>query len=225
MAKKRAKHTKPSVQVDIVSDIVCPWCWLGSSYFQDAIRQSKQAVEAVWRPYMLDPMVPENGVPYAEYMAAKFGGGAKDRFRSMRDHLEAAAPEAGITFRFGDIAMRPNTLNAHRLIRWASGQGLGNAASEALFKAYFDELRDVGDADVLTDIAAEIGLDADLVAELLNTDKDKQSVEEEIEFFRRLGVSGVPCFIYGGQFAVQGAQPSETHLAAIEKAANLLAAQ
>ena len=220
MAKKKKKMASV-IQVDIVSDVVCPWCWLGSKHFFDAVKKSGQAISVSWRPYMLDPAVPDGGTPYKDYMKAKFGGGSSDRFKAMREHLEAAAPDAGITFRFDDIPMRPNTMNAHRLIRWASGQDLGDAASEALFKAYFDDLEDIGDVSVLTRIAEQIGLDGELVAELLTRDDDKDTVMNEINFFKSLGVSGVPCFIYAGQFAVQGAQPAETHLAAIKKAASL----
>ncbi len=219
MAKK--KSTPPIIQVDIVSDIVCPWCWLGSRYFQMAANKSPHKVQLSWRPYMLDPNVPAGGMAYREYMDAKFGGGPSDRFKAMRAALETAAPEAGIHFRFDDIPMRPNTLDAHRLMKWAGGQGLGDKAAAALFKAFFDELRDVGDHAVLTDIAHNIGLDRDLIAELLRGDDDAAGVQDEIAFFQRLGVTGVPCFIYNGQFAVQGAQPVETHLAALEKAATL----
>ena len=170
---------------------------------------------------MLDPNVPEGGMAYANYMKAKFGDGPSDRFKAMRQALEEAAPGAGINFRFGDIPMRPNTLNAHRLMKWAGGQGKGTPMAESLFKAFFDDLKDVGDPAVLASLAGDVDLDADLTAELLSGDKDKQSVMEEIAFFQRLGVTGVPCFIYGGQFAVQGAQPPEAHLQAIEKAAKL----
>lgn len=222
--KKKAKQGSKApavIQVDIVSDVVCPWCWLGARYFLDAAKKSGRKVNLTWRPYMLDPNVPQEGVPYGEYMKAKFGDTPSNRFTAMREALEAAAPDAGINYRFGDIKMRPNTLNAHRLLRWATGQGLGTEAAEALFKAIFDDLKDVGDKAVLADIAAGIGMDKDLVLELLNGDNDLKSVEEEIVYFQNLGVSGVPCFIYGGQFAVQGAQPAETHLAALEKAASL----
>jgi len=221
MAKKpKNKSGTKLIQVDIVSDVVCPWCWLGAKYFLKAAKQSKHSVQLSWRPYMLDPTVAESGVPYRDYMKAKFGEGQSDRFKSMREHLEAAAPSVGINFRFDDIPMRPNTLNAHRLIRWAEGQGYGIQASEALFRAFFDDLLDVGDKAVLAKIAGEIGLDADLVAELLSGDQDKDAVREEIMFFRNLGVTGVPCFIYQGQFAVQGAQEPEAHLRALEQAAS-----
>jgi len=221
MAKKKNKPAKQFVQVDIVSDIVCPWCWLGSEYFFKARQQSPHAVELIWRPYMLDPTVPAEGADYKAYMKAKFGGGSSDRFKAMRTHLEEAAPDAGIAFKFDQLTVRPNTLNAHRLIKWAQGQGKGDQAARLLFKAYFDELIDIGDRDALAGLAENIGMDAALVAELLASDSDVKAVEEEILFFRNLGVSGVPTFIYNGQFIVQGAQPIDNHLQAIDKAATM----
>ncbi len=222
MAKKKTKKPKPSlVQVDIVSDVVCPWCWLGVRYFLKAAKQSRHEVSLTWRPYMLDPAVPEDGVPYRDYMKQKFGGGPSDKFKAMREHLEKFGPDAGIEFRFDDIPMRPNTLNAHRLIRWAGGQGIGTKASEALFKAFFTDHQDIGNKSTLSKIAGDIGMDAGLVAELLEKDDDKNSVREEIMFFRNLGINGVPCFIYQGEFAVQGAQEMDAHLKAIEQAAAL----
>ena len=145
MAKAKSKPPKALIQVDIVSDIVCPWCWLGVRYFQKAAKQSKLEVSLSWRPFMLDPNVPEGGVPYHDYMKAKFGGGPSDRFKAMREALEAAGPGLGIDFKFDDIPMRPNTLDAHRLLRWAQGQSLGDAAADALFQAFFTDHKDVGD--------------------------------------------------------------------------------
>ena len=219
MAKRKAP--KQTIQVDIVSDIVCPWCWLGVRYFQKAAKQSKYDVNLTWRPYMLDPAVPEEGTPYSAYMKQKFGNGPSNRFKAMRESLEAQGPTLGIDFKFDDIPMRPNTLNAHRLLKWAQGQDLGDAASDALFRTFFTDLKDVGDHAILKEIAEEIGMDAKLVEELLAKDDDKNAVREEIMYFRNLGVNGVPCFIYNGQFAVQGAQPAETHLKAMEQAAKL----
>ncbi len=194
--------------LDVVSDVVCPWCWLGKKRLEAAIDQWTDGPVAItWRPFQLDPSVPVGGVPYKDYMRAKFAdGGGEDRFRPMREHLEAAAPQAGIRFRFDDIPRRPNTRDAHRLIRWAQGQGHGNAAVEALFRAFFDEVRDIGDPKVLAAVAGEIGLDAAIVADLLASDRDRAEVAEEEMFFRRLGVAGVPVFIANGARAVQGAQ-------------------
>lgn len=219
MAKKKSQ---PAIQVDIVSDIVCPWCWLGKRYFDQAAKASGREIEVSFRPYMLDPNVPEGGVPYRDYMKSKFGpDGPSNRFKQMREHLEAAAPDAGINFRFSDIPTRPNTLRAHSLVRWAQGQDKGAAAKEALFEAFFDKLEDIGDIDVLSRIAGEIGMDATLTKELLEQGRDKNSVLEEIVFFQRLGISGVPTFIYNGQFAVQGAQGADVHKQAIDKAASM----
>ena len=222
MAKKKSiKPPKQTIQVDVVSDIVCPWCWLGVRYFQKAAKHSKHDVNLTWRPYMLDPTVPESGVPYNQYMKNKFGDGPSDKFKAMREALEEAGPTVGIDFKFGEIPMRPNTLDAHRLLKWAQGQALGDAASDALFRAFFTELKDVGNPAILKEIAEEIGMDAELVTDLLSKEDDKNAVREEIMFFRNLGINGVPCFIYNGQFAVQGAQPVDAHLKALDEAAKL----
>ena len=221
MAKN--KTPKTTIQVDIVSDIVCPWCWLGVKLFEKAAKQSNQNINISWRPYMLDPSVPEGGVPYRDYMKQKFGDTPSNKFTEMRKHLEQAGPQHGIEYKFDDIPLRINTLNAHRFLKWAQGQGQdkGNEASEALFKAYFTDLKDLGDPTILAEIAAGIGMDGDLVLELLTQDNDKNAVREEIMFFRNLGVNAVPTFIYNGQFAVQGAQPPKAHIDAIKKAAQM----
>lgn len=210
------------VSVDIVSDIVCPWCWLGLRYWDQARALVPEIqTETLYRPFQLDGAIPPGGVAYKDYMKKKFGDGPNDRFKMMREHLEQAGPAAGITFRFSGIPMRPNTLNAHRVIRWAQGQDLGEAASERLHKAFFDDHLDIGDLAVLTQLSGEIGLDADIVASLLHSDQDSQAVLDEEQFYRRLGVQGVPCFIFNGQFAVSGAEAPEVLADAIRQAASL----
>lgn len=209
------------VQVDLVSDPVCPWCWLGLRYWDEARRLAPEVeTVTVLRPYQLDPAVPQGGAPYRDYMRAKFGDGGSDRFKAMRAYLEEAAPGVGIVFNFDEIPMRPNTLDAHRLVRWAQGQDLGEAALDALHKAFFEERRDIGDKAVLAEIAGEVGLDADLVSELLATNRDAGEVLNEERFYRSLGVQGVPCFIFNGRFAVSGAESPETLAGAIRKAAS-----
>jgi predicted DsbA family dithiol-disulfide isomerase len=231
MARSKKSRSKNSVsplqngavQVDIVSDVVCPWCWLGYRLFDKARKQARQKIELTWRPYMLDPEVPAEGVDYKTYMKNKFGEGTddtKNRFKAMREMLEEKGPDLGIDFAFDTITRRPNTLNAHRLIRWAQNNtDMGSEISERLFKAFFTEGEDIGDIAVLARIGADVGLDADITADLLATDKDANTVREEILFFRNLGISGVPTFIYNGQFAVQGAQDPNAHLKAISQAA------
>lgn len=206
------------IQVDIVSDIVCPWCWLGSRYFQNAVQESGAEVNVSWRPYMLDPAVPDAGVDYKTYMTQKFGNGPSDRFKEMRKILEDSAPKVGITFRFSELSIRPNTLKAHRLLKWAQVGGCGDAVSENLFKAQFADLEDIGDPAVLARIGFLSGMNVAGLEKRLVSDEDREAVLAEIDYFRGLGISGVPTFIYNGQFAVQGAQPVEVHKDALIRA-------
>ncbi|WP_409432183.1 DsbA family protein [Litorimonas sp. RW-G-Af-16] len=218
MAKPSKSSSASAIEVDMVSDFVCPWCWLGYRQFQVAQKQFKSSVNIAFRPYMLDPTVPDAGADYKTYMKAKFGDGPSDKFKTMRDHLETAGPDFGIAFDFNAITRRPNTLSAHRLMRWAQGQDLGAACAENLFRAYLEDGLDIGDIAVLCAIAEEIGMDGDIVADLLASDNDKIDVQNEIMFFRGLGISGVPTFIYNGQFALQGAQDAPSHLKAMAEA-------
>lgn len=222
MAKRKlSKPANLPVEVDIVSDFVCPWCWLGYKQFLMAAEKTKPRPNLSFRPYMLDAAVPEGGADYRDYMKAKFGDKPDSRWKAMREHLESAGPEIGIQFDFKAITRRPNTLNAHRLMKWAQGQELGAACAEHLFRAYMENGEDIGDIDVLCHIADTIGMDGELVRELLTGDQDKVDVQNEILFFRGLGVSGVPTFIYGGQMAVQGAQSPDTHRKVLVDAAKL----
>ncbi len=210
------------VSVDIIMDVVCPWCWLGHRYFEAArLLAPDVAVETVLRPFQLDPELPREGAPYRDYMAKKFSGEHAQRWKMMRDHLEAAGPDAGINFNFDAVRRRPNTLDAHRLIRWARGQKKGEAVAELLFKRFFEAGEDIGDPAVLTATAADAGLDSSVVADLLATDRDADAVREEEGFFRSLGVQAVPCFIFNGQFAVSGAEDPEKLAGAIRHAATL----
>ena len=136
----------------------------------------------------------------------------------MREYLEAAAPDAGIEFRFDDIKTRPNTLNAHRLMRWAAGQGKAEAMAEELFEAFFRRTDDIGDPAVLAACAEAAGLDRPIIEDLLSSDRDEKAVWDEEMFYRKLGVSGVPTYIFNGQFAVSGAQEPAALADAIREA-------
>jgi predicted DsbA family dithiol-disulfide isomerase len=208
------------ISVDIVADLVCPWCWLGKRNWDAAVAAAPEVtVETIWRPYQLDPTLAREGKPYRDYMKAKFSGEeAKGQWAAMREYLEQAAPGAGIEFRFDDIAVRPNTLDAHRLMRWARGQDVAEAMAEGLFSAFFREGRDIGNRDELLRIAAEAGLDAAITGDLLASDRDEKAVWEEEVFFRQLGVSGVPTYIFNGRFAVSGAQEPAVLADAIRQA-------
>ncbi|WP_421792530.1 DsbA family oxidoreductase [Hyphobacterium sp.] len=210
-----------TAQVDLVADFVCPWCWLGWKYWQTAEKQLGDIkVELTWRPYELDPTLPPEGAPYRDYMQAKFSGDRSEQWKAMRTHLEAAGPGAGIDFRFDQIKHRPSSLNAHRLMRWARGQSekKANATADGLFEAFFKDGKDIGRSDILTGIASEAGLDAAIVGDLLATDRDKADVRREADHFRQLGITGVPSFIFDGQYLVPGAAEPETLAGALKQA-------
>lgn len=205
------------VAVEMVSDLVCPWCWVGLRRLKSALDMVPEIeTELVFRPYQLDPTVPEGGMEYKAYMRAKFGSdpseakdASKSRWGQMREMLETYGREEDIPFDFDGMAVRPNTVNAHRIVHWAQGQGKGLAAKEALFTAYFRDHKDIGDVVVLKEIAESIGLDGGLVADLLAGDADKAHVNQEYAFFQNMGVRGVPFFMGNRRVAVQGAETAE----------------
>lgn len=197
--------------IEMVSDLVCPWCWLGLRRIREAIGLVPEIeVELLFRPFELDPTIPEGGVNYRDYMAKKFGPETEDsRWASMRQALIEYGESEGIPYRFNDLKHRPNSFNAHRLVRWAQGQGKGAEAKEALFSAYFEHARDIGNEDVLADIGEEIGLERDIVEKLLASDADVDETRKEEELFRQMGIGGVPTYIAMRRVAVQGAESAE----------------
>lgn len=200
-----------NLTIEMVSDLVCPWCWVGLRRLKSAIELVPEIeVEILFRPFELDPSVPEGGVDYKEYMRQKFGSDAgKDRANTMRDKLIEYGKEEGIPFAFDKISRRPNSFNAHRIVHWAQGQGKGIEAKEALFHAVFADGRDIGDMDTLVDISRDIDLDPAIVGDLLKTDADIETVRNEQNLFRQMGISGVPTFIAHRNVAVQGAESAE----------------
>ena len=200
-----------SVVIEMVSDLVCPWCWLGKRRIESAIALVPDVeVELIFRPYELDPTIPAGGVDYKDYMKKAFSSPeAKERSSLMRQALIDYGEAEGIPYRFDAITRRPNSFDAHRVVRWAQGQERGAAAKEALFKAFFHDGRDIGDHGVLVDIARQIDLDPTIVADLLPTDADVENTRTEETFFREVGVTGVPTYIANRQFAAQGAETPE----------------
>ena len=190
--------------IDIVSDVVCPWCYLGEKRLEQALAEEAGPIVVRWRPYQLDPTIPEGGLDRAEYMEKKFG--KSGRLQSVHDNLTRLGAEVGLPFAFDKITRSPNTLDAHRLIRWAASAGVQSRVVDRLFEAYFVEGRDIGDRVVLTEIAAECGLDADLVERLLAEGADSEVVRQEVEQAQAMGISGVPFFIFAGRLGVPGAQ-------------------
>ena len=195
------------ITVDVVSDVVCPWCLIGKRRLEKAMAAFKTPLAIRWRPFQLDPTIPPGGKDRRAYLEAKFG--SAERIRQLHEHVSAAGASEGIDFAFDKILVSPNTLDAHRLIRWASQAGVEDKIVEALFRAYFFEGKNIGDRAVLADIAAAHGMDRDTTLSRLAGDRDRDDVAEEIASARRIGVTGVPTFIIGNRYAVVGAHPAE----------------
>lgn len=191
--------------IDIISDFVCPWCYIGKRNL-DTLR-AEVAIETRWHPYLLHPEMPAGGIDRAELVRAKFG--SAERARELGAAVEQAARDAGLFLELGKAPRVPDTRDAHRLMRWAAGQGVADALAEALFAAYFVDGRDIGEAAVLADLAAGTGLDPTIVAGLLASDADREAVQSQADHARAIGVSGVPTMVFDGKLAVVGAQPVE----------------
>jgi predicted DsbA family dithiol-disulfide isomerase len=203
-------------RLDILSDPICPWCYIGKANLDRALEaHPDHPFEIAWRPYQLNPDMPPGGMDRAEYLELKFGGreGAARAYAPVLEALEAAGLEADLA----GIARTPNTLDAHRLIHWAGIEGRQTPVVSALFRAYFREGRDISDHEVLADIADGAGLDAAMVLRLLASEADRAEIAEADRQARAMGVSGVPTFIVGGRHAVPGAQPPELWARVIEE--------
>lgn len=211
---------KEPLQINVVSDVMCPWCYIGKRNLEAALETVADVdTEIVWRPYQLDPTLPKSGKDRAEYLNTKFGG--EERAREIYSRVNDAGTQVGIPFAFKDIKVSPNTLDAHRLILWAGGQSaeLQDAVVERLFKAYFLEGKHIGDDTVLREIAEDAGMDGKLVEQLLQGDSDAERIKQEISQAQQMGITGVPCFIIDNKYAVMGAQPAEALAQAIRQAA------
>ena len=205
-----------TVTIDVISDAVCPWCFLGKRKLAAALDLSGDiGAEIRWRPYQLDATIPPEGMRRVDYLTRKFG---PERVGQMNTRLIEAGRETGIAFAFDRIERSPNTLDAHRLIRWAQPTGVQDAVVERLFKLYFEEGADIGDREILAGVAADHGFDRAMARRMLDAETDKDAVREEIAVARRMGVNGVPFFIFNGKYALSGAQPPEIIAGAIKKA-------
>ncbi len=205
------------MQIDIVSDTVCPWCFIGKRRIGRAMAlRPNVKFDVFWRPYRLDPTIPREGVDRRAYLKAKFGD--SPRSSAMGDAIRSEGAGEGIEFAFDKIAKTPNTLDSHRLVRWAAGAGVQDDMVERLFRAYFIDGRDVGDPAVLSAIATEAGMDGDLVATLLAGDVDLAEVEREAGLANEMGISGVPTFIFDSKFMISGAREAELLVRVIDKA-------
>jgi len=207
------------VKLDIVSDPICPWCYIGKTNLDQAIRmRPDHPFDIEWHPFQLNPEMPPNGMDRRAYLEVKFGGreGAARAYAPVAERAEAA----GLKMNLEAIRTTPNTLDAHRLIHWAGQEGCQTPVVSALFRAYFREGRDIGDKAILVDIAAETGLDRAMIARLLEGGADMDAVRARDERARARGIRGVPCFIVGNRHAVSGAQPPELWTDAIDDILN-----
>jgi predicted DsbA family dithiol-disulfide isomerase len=203
--------------VDVVSDVVCPWCFLGKRRLENAIADFERPVIVNWRPFQLDATIPPDGMDRKVYMERKFGAG--DRIRKAHEHLVALGAEIGISFAFDRIKISPNTLDAHRLIRWAADPHQQEKLVELLFHAYFVDGRNIGDREVLAGLAAAAGMDSHNMVTRLASDEDRAEVQADIRSAQRIGVTGVPTFIIANRYGLVGAQPPEELTRALEQVA------
>ena len=213
------------MQIDVISDTVCPWCFIGKRRLARAMAMRPAiSFDVKWRPYRLDPTIPKGGTDRKAYMRAKFG---EDPMKIVEMHKLIAAEGAkdGIEFDFAAIRRRPDTLDSHRLIRWAEDNGVQDEVVERLFIAYFENGEDIGDIRVLADIADLCGMDGVEIAELLEGDTDRAMVEREDQIAHEMGVTGVPAMIFGGKLAVAGAREPEMLAVVIDRVAAMTSGQ
>jgi len=208
----------PELPIDVVSDVVCPWCFIGKHRLEKAIALKPEiSVTVRYRPYFLNPWVPRTGISRTEYLITKFG--SVDRYKANAQRIVMAARQEGLLYNLDAIVRQPNTLDCHRVIRWSGESGDPARMKQRLMDLYFTAGADLSDSEVLVGAAQDCGMDADHVRQRLAGEEDVASVTAEAEQARAAGIEGVPCFILGGIFAVSGAQAPEYLADAIERAA------
>jgi predicted DsbA family dithiol-disulfide isomerase len=206
------------VRIDVVSDVVCPWCFIGKRRLEKALALKPDIpVEVHWHPYFLNDWIPREGISRNDYLTTKFG--SPERYKDIAQRVSAAAASEGLDYAMDKISRQPNTLDAHRLIRWAEAQGKAAETKQRLMDLYFTEGADLTDRAVLAQAAADVGLDGDRIRAMLAGEQDVAQIEEEARSAKEAGIDGVPCFIFGGKFAVAGAQAPEYLAEAITRAA------
>jgi len=203
-----------TITIDVVSDVACPWCYVGKKRLESALKEWKGApVKVEWHPYQLDPNIPESGLDRDTYLTSKFGD--LERMKGMTDHLSNVGKEVGINFDFGPNWLAVNTLHLHQLLHVAGNEGFRDALKERFLKAYFEETKHLNDTKVLNEIMAEFGWSAEKVADIIADDSIAYAVKSEIAHYQQLGVSGVPFFIINNKYGISGAQPSQVLLEAL----------
>lgn len=213
-------QTEPVLTIDIVSDVVCPWCYIGKRKLEAALALPQAAnlpkVEIRWHPFQLNPDMAKGGISRRQYLENKFGG--PERAAEIYARVRAAGKSAGLDLNIDGISLQPNTLAAHTLIAFGQQHGAGSEIKERLLKAYFVENRFIGSVDVLGEIAAEAGLDAAAARAWVSDLAQLQAVADADAQARGMGISGVPYFIFNQKLAVSGAQDPATLLDAMQQA-------
>ncbi len=205
------------MQIDVISDTICPWCYIGKKRLDAALAQRPDIdIEVVYRPFQLNPDTPRDGVDRKDHISKKFGN--KEQAREVVDNIAKTGKEDGIDFDFTRQKRLPNTIDSHRLNHWAHTAGVQHDVVEKLFERYFINGDDVGDKAVLLEVAIEAGMDGEVIERLLNSDADEDSIKEEESIGRNMGVTGVPCFVIDKKYAILGAQDTDMLLRAIDQA-------
>jgi len=196
------------VRIEIYSDIICPWCLIGKRRLERALKEQPQEnLEISWRAFQMTPSMPAEGIDRQRYLEMKFGG--SERVATVYDPIMQTGLREGIDFAFDKIERTPNTLNSHRLLRFAERRDCGEAMLDALFSAYFFEGENIGDPDTLIALAEKAGLERDAVSAYLAGDEDRTEVTAEDARARKIGIQGVPTYIFDGKYVLSGAHPPE----------------
>src|SRR5271154_4448945 len=204
------------LKIDIVSDVVCPWCYIGKKRIEDALKLVPDVpVEVHWRPFFLNSWVPREGISRDEDLTAKFG--SVEAYKGIAGRVVAAAGEEGLSYRPDLVKRQPNTNDCHRLIHWAEAKGKAAEMKQRLMELYFRDGGDLTDINVLVQAASEIGLDAEDIRRRLATDEDVDLISAQAKEAADKGISGVPTFVFAQKYAVSGAQPPEQLAAAIRQ--------
>lgn len=207
--------TGQALTVDVYSDVVCPWCYIGKRRLEQALESVQAQAHVFWRPFQLNPTMPKAGMDRRVYLETKFGGPGE--MKAIQDRVAAVGTSVGIEFAFDRIARTPNTFDAHRLIWFAQQQGRQDEVVEELFHGYFTEGFPIGEAEILVSLAVRAGLDGEAVVRLLHAQEGVDAVRQEEAHGHQLGIRGVPYFVLNGKAALSGAQPVETFVSAIKQ--------
>ena len=204
------------LQIDIVSDVVCPWCYIGKRRIEDALALAPEIpVEVNWRPFFLNPWIPREGISRDDYLTTKFG--SVEAYKGIAGRVVTAAEGEGLTYRPDLVKRQPNTIDCHRLIHWADAAGKSAAMKQRLMELYFRDGGDLTVTETLVQAAADVGLDADEIRKRLATDEDVELISAQAKDASDKGISGVPTFVFAEKYAVSGAQDADKLARAIRQ--------